>query len=483
MVLHILRSRKFVKRAMIVLSVIIIPAFVFWGVGSYATRPPIIGKIYGKAITVQDLAKSRKGIMIQVLLSYFHKQKTMDQILNNRNLVNYMSWERLIMLNSSKKFKVPDNSVITFIASHPLFTQNGVFSQQVYDYILRNTLEINERQFEEIVRENIKIRALRQKILQDVSVSEEEILNIYHQINDKTEISFLYFSTNEIEESFTASSEEINSYYESNLNKFIVPGKATIEYIEFDYANVGEKEKIIAIMERIYPELQKNSTSLAEVSKKENLKYSTTEPFSSNDIVPGIPVFSEFYDTVFSLDNNTLGLPIFSGEEKGKALILRRTSLIPEEQQSLGDVSEKIASILATDKKTEILKKVVDGVSSDIQESGLSLEKAAEKYNRKIEKAQPFMANDYIQNIGPAINILKQINKNEIGSISLPVRILTGYIIARKDGVIKDDESKLDEEKEKINENLLSQKQAAALEAWFKKENSNVQLITPLEEL
>jgi len=50
MVLSILRSRKFSKRILTALLILIIPAFLLWGVGSLKNRPGKIGKIDGKLI-------------------------------------------------------------------------------------------------------------------------------------------------------------------------------------------------------------------------------------------------------------------------------------------------------------------------------------------------------------------------------------------------------------------------------------------------
>ena len=102
MVLKIFRSKKFTKRTLIVLLVLIIPAFVLWGVGNLGSGPELIGKIEGRAVYPRDLAKSADGIKTQILFSHGDNFNVFSQILKNRVLINYMAWERLILLNASR---------------------------------------------------------------------------------------------------------------------------------------------------------------------------------------------------------------------------------------------------------------------------------------------------------------------------------------------------------------------------------------------
>ena len=71
MVLSILRSRKFSKRVLLALLVIIIPAFVFWGAGSLTDRPELIGTIGGTKVYPDDFMESFQGIKSQIFMSYY----------------------------------------------------------------------------------------------------------------------------------------------------------------------------------------------------------------------------------------------------------------------------------------------------------------------------------------------------------------------------------------------------------------------------
>ncbi len=174
MVMNILRSKKVTRNVLLALLVLIIPAFVLWGVGGLSKKPPMVGQIGNRKIFPDAFAKSRKGIRIQILFTYYQNYETLKKILQNRALVNHMAWERLVFLTASRdqRIKITDKDILFFISNHPLFQRKGAFDKEAYNYILRNNLSVEPREFEELVRENLQIRQFRQDLVNVIDVSE-----------------------------------------------------------------------------------------------------------------------------------------------------------------------------------------------------------------------------------------------------------------------------------------------------------------------
>ena len=93
MVLNILRSKKVAKKVLLGLLILIVPAFVLWGVGNLGEGPPSVGKISGRTISARDLAESVQGIHAQLVFSYYGDFQALNRILQNRSLINNMAWE------------------------------------------------------------------------------------------------------------------------------------------------------------------------------------------------------------------------------------------------------------------------------------------------------------------------------------------------------------------------------------------------------
>jgi len=142
--------------------------------------------------------ETRHGIRVQLVLVYFSDSASLGKLLNNRSLINMMAWERLVLLNAAdkKKIEVSDKDVITLLSSHPLFQRNGRFDKKTYEYIVRQSLALEPRQFEELLRENMKVRMIRQEVLKNLTVSDDEMRELFTAINGQVELSYITLDKN-----------------------------------------------------------------------------------------------------------------------------------------------------------------------------------------------------------------------------------------------------------------------------------------------
>ncbi|MFC1570184.1 peptidylprolyl isomerase [Candidatus Omnitrophota bacterium] len=486
MVLAILRSKKFAKRILIAILILIIPAFILWGVGSLSDKPAPIGKIYGKTVTADDFVKSRQGTMIQVLLTYFMDYNAMNNILRNRPMINFMAWERLVLLDAAQKQKitVSNKDVTKFIASHPLFQRNGVFSQEAYASLLRNpAISMPPRQFEELVRENLEVGILRQEILGSIAVTDEDLLKAYKMNNDEAQLSLLIIDKDPFLEDVTVTDEEVRTAYDSNKERFFVPEKVDVEYIEIPYNDPAELEAITGQLEALYPEITGSVLGFEAIAKKQNLRYGRTGPFSRDDIIPGITFFQGFQDVAFNLREGQIGPPIFSSPEKGAAYIIRKARHIPPRPLEFEEVHTDLNRALLDAKAIELAKGMTDGVYTRLSEKTSTLEKEAEADGISIQSAGPVKAEEYIENLGPARELVYRSLTAGKGNLIEPLIFQKGIIITRVDEIIPADETDFNEKKEDFRNNITRNKQMQAMDAWFKERAANIELNSKLEEM
>lgn len=485
MVLSILRSKKVTKRILWGILIFIIPAFVLFGVGSVTKKPALIGQIGNQKVYADDFAESREAIKVQMLFTYYQDYTAMTNILKNRPMINYISWERLIFLEAArrKKLKATNKDVMVFISQHPLFQKNGIFNKEVYDYILKNNLSMEPRQFEEIVRENMQIRSLRQSLLKDVNVSDEDILASYKKVNDKVELSYLFIDKDIFAGNASVSPDEVQDYYEDNKSLFLEPEKIEVEYIEFSFEDPSQKASAISKLEKIYPRLIKFPSQFKDIATGQELIYGKTDPFSREDVIPGIPFFKEFQDTAFRLEEDEISIPIFSDQEKGKVFVLRKIRDVPQKLQDFEEIKEKLAGTLMDLKSLELAKNHASEVYEKLSDGRTSLKNEAQAINREVKTSGPVAYDGYIENIGPAGQIVLNAMEVDQGDIITPVTTKNGIFIARLDNIIPADKSEMEAEKEKLRQNLLLPKQIATMNKWFEANQSRVKLFTQLDEL
>lgn len=489
MVLKIFRSKKFTKRTLIVLLILIIPAFVLWGVGNLGSGPELIGKIGGKAVYPRDLFKSADGIKAQILFSHGDNFSVFSQILKNRVLINYMAWERLILLNAARALrgkapKISNQDVIAFISQHPVFQRNGVFDTSVYNYVLRNALSMDPRQFEELIRENLRIHFFRQSLLSGINVSDEEVRKEFDKTSDKVTFSYVFLDKDLFSSDVSVSEEEAKTYYDENKTDFFEKAKAEVDYVKIDFQDTETRKSAVRILKEILPALSENSAEFKETSEEYELDYAAPKPFSIDDIPEGVPYFEDFQREAFRLEEGNLSSPIFSSQEDiGTVYILRKIKDIPPAQESFETVREKIIKILVEKKCLASAKKEADALYDGMTKDNETLKQAAKKLGQEVRSAKDISSSEYIKNVGPAESIVSAASEAGDGNTIPPITLKNGVLFGVVEEIIPGKESDFEQQKTALHKQLLEAKQMDAIKAWFDDNNRNIELKKPLEKI
>lgn len=484
MVLYILRSKKFSKRVLIALLILIIPAFFLWGIDSFKNRPEIVGEIGSRKIFLDDYTRSMQGTRIQFIMSLALNSSSMEQLMNNRTLINMMAWERLMLLNSAEKerIKISDKEVMTFLMTHPLFQNNGKFNPDTYEYLVRNSFSMDSRQFEELLRENLKVKELRRRIFKEISVSDNDIRNLFLLENGKVDLSYILVSKNSFSKDTIITNEEAESYYNANPEEFYSQEKAEAEYISIPFKDKSEKEKVIFTLKNLYPELKKSPEQFSQIADTYSLSHGDTGSFSKNSELQGLPSSQDIYDSAFSLKTGEISSPIFYGQDNGAIYILHKTASISPEKLDFNKVKDSIITSLV---KTASLVKAKDEalkIYSSIKENNISLEDSAKKMGLEIKKVSGINSKDSVENIGNAHELVTLAYKEGVGNIIPPVSTQEGSIIVQVDFIYPIDNKEFDNKKENIHQRLISEKQSQALETWLKEHSKDVKLKKDLSQ-
>jgi hypothetical protein len=468
------------------LLILIIPAFVLWGVGNITSGPGPVGQIGRQKVTVADLAKSGQGSRVQILLTYFHDSDTMNKILQNRPLINRMAWERLVMLNAarSKRIKVTDVELMQFLSHHPLFQRNGTFDLQVYDYILRNLLSMDPTQFEKLMKENLQVSKFRQELFKNASVSDEELLAIYKRANDKVDLSYVLIDKDMFTGKVKVEPGEAEKFYEENKNSFFSPAKADIEYIEIAYDGLPQRDTVVEKLRKIYPELQKSPEKFKEIAEKNDLRHGRTGPFSGDELIPGVKSTANLHGVAFALEEGAISQPIFSGKEKGTIYILRKAKYIPPSPLKFEEVKGTITEGLLDAKRLRMTEEKAASLYEKIRKDDLTLADAGKISGQVVKTAKGINSSGYIQNVGPAgLTVVRALN-SEKGKVIPPITVREkGVLLVRVDEIIPADETEFEEKKEKFRQNVLNRKQMEAADNWFEENAPRIKLQRSLDEL
>ncbi|MCM8770581.1 MAG: SurA N-terminal domain-containing protein, partial [Candidatus Omnitrophica bacterium] len=235
MVLKRLRKKKTAKRIWIVLIIIILPAFVFWGLGSASKakrRQNYAGELFGKKVSLQEFIDAYHAVITQGIMRW--GEENFEKIAKSTDL-RQEAWNRLILLRAaqSKRIQAGDKELAAYIQNEPLFQYKGKFNPKTYKEILQYVLHVPVNVFEEQMRKSLMIVKLYEDVADQIKLSEEEIKEAYRLTNEKIAIDYIAALYAQLSKEIQVTDSEIQDYYHRNEKEL----KKT--YIDLDYLKIA----------------------------------------------------------------------------------------------------------------------------------------------------------------------------------------------------------------------------------------------------
>lgn len=178
----------FKKKMKIILLFIVIvfvgSIFIWYGV-SYFTAPPatnFIAKINNRPISYNEFYDA-----LYRRIDYIRDSSTstviIDEFTEKRFLLESMIEDELWWQAAKRrKVKVTKEELQQQIQRYPAFQRNGVFNKNLYFDVLRYGIHMTPKQFEESVRRQIRVGKLKWFLTKDVSVTPQEVHDIYQKL-------------------------------------------------------------------------------------------------------------------------------------------------------------------------------------------------------------------------------------------------------------------------------------------------------------
>lgn len=314
--LKFLRKKKTVKRIFLVTALLIIPGFITLQAGNLSKKGKLNNRVNiggNIQISSEDFAKSLKDAEVGLFLNYFNQPEVLDKLKADRQLLNQVAYQNLILKNITKREKIAisNREVIKFISTHPLFNRNGEFDNKLYKHILKYDLGLMPRDFEESARSFLANSKLKEDITKDAAVSEEELLRFYKNEHEKIRFSYILIDQDSLKDEIIVSENEINSFYDRNKILFKEEEK---EKASSYIANLIKNEKSIEFANKktaeLYNESKVDNISLEELSKRHNLKLHNAEFISRYDNIDEIVETYKIVELAFRLKPGQVSNPI-----------------------------------------------------------------------------------------------------------------------------------------------------------------------------
>jgi len=227
----------------------IILVFVFWGVGPNGGGngdQGTVATVNGEPITVKEYVslykreldyykKTYKDQFNDELARKLDLKRRAVEILINRNLA--------IKAARAQGMEVSVSEVQDAIKVIPAFMKNGVFDKDAYFQAL-SANRLKPQEFEKSIELDLLTMKIREQVLKDVTVSDDEVEAEYKSVNRKLDLDYITVSGAGFKKGVTVSDEEALAYLKKNGSEFMVPVKIKAFYAYASLKDAAAKVKV-----------------------------------------------------------------------------------------------------------------------------------------------------------------------------------------------------------------------------------------------
>ncbi|MBI2400928.1 MAG: SurA N-terminal domain-containing protein [Deltaproteobacteria bacterium] len=241
----------------------IIIVFIFWGVGPSGNGEndsSVVATVNGEAIPYREYANLYKKE--QEYYKETFKEQFTDEMARKLNLKQKavdILINRVLAIEEaeSQGMKVTPEEVQQAISAIPVFSKDGAFDKELYFKVLSSN-RIKPAEFEKSVEADLMTAKIREKVIKDVAVTDQELKDRYFEENRKIDLSFVALDASVSGKSVNVTDEEAREYLKKNASDFMVPATINAFYAYAGYENMAAKAKFTEEEIKSYYEANKN---------------------------------------------------------------------------------------------------------------------------------------------------------------------------------------------------------------------------------
>jgi peptidyl-prolyl cis-trans isomerase D len=253
--------------AWVIVVIICIP-FAFWGINEYFNPNPkrVIAEVNDVELFERDfrqemslrrqelrqLREQERRLRALLEEQQYQNQQyvdfwfyTMRQIQQRSNetkknvLTQMIAREVLVQSAANAGMRIGDASLATYIRSVPDFQENGKFSQQRYEQVLRYRPQLEGK-----MRRDLLIRQLSRGVLGSVILTAYDQQQRTRLEEQQRSISYLTIPRSRFNDSVTISEADIEAYYKEHAEQYMTPEQVSIEYVELSQKDLISTESV-----------------------------------------------------------------------------------------------------------------------------------------------------------------------------------------------------------------------------------------------
>lgn len=222
--------------------------FLVWGRGSDKAGGPTgyAAKVDGTKISLDDYQKTyyrTRGIYEQIYGRSLSPELEKTMGIKKMTIDNLIDAVLIRKAAKDMGIKVSKNEVQAEIAKIPAFQKNGAFDFQQYQQALKMN-RMTPDQFESAQEDELLIQKTRNKIKDQATVSDQEILQAFKKQNDKLDLQYVSFSPADVKGEVKLTDQELDKYLQDHQAEFKTPEQVAIAYALISPAQFAAKASV-----------------------------------------------------------------------------------------------------------------------------------------------------------------------------------------------------------------------------------------------
>ena len=240
-----IRDRSSGVFAWFIAALIVVP-MTFFGVSQYASTearptiveigdPKIIQQDYQSRLTLaQNQARERNPNLANAgFLNSDAFKKQVFQGMVQRSLVDYVANEY--------EYRVSESQIDKIIRDTPNFQIDGKFDQNTYDAFSAGRGIGGSAQIKSDIRANVLTQQVVSGYQESALVLPNEVRALLEIQAEKRTFDLITVKKSDFNDSIVVTPEDIDQYYQTNINQFMLADRMSVNYIELDKAKLASE--------------------------------------------------------------------------------------------------------------------------------------------------------------------------------------------------------------------------------------------------
>jgi peptidyl-prolyl cis-trans isomerase D len=266
--------------AKVILALITVP-FALFGIDSYfnnRSADTSVATVNGQKISRIAFDRAVKDQQSELAASMgpgFDPAMLDDPKVRQTILDDLIKQKLLISSSRDLGMLVSDAQLAKFISAVPAFQENGQFSVNRYEQLLRQQ-NMTVADFERRVREELLMNDMRAPFAQAPAISSRMVKQFANIFEQQREISVAKIAATDFVKQIQVTPVQIKTYYDAHQADFNIPAQAKFQYVVLSLDDMAKKVKV-------------DDASVQQYYQDNSAKYSEPEQRSARHILIAVP--------------------------------------------------------------------------------------------------------------------------------------------------------------------------------------------------